>query len=72
MNKKTIGIMSYKKKFFVFLINSALFGLLFFLLGHYFKLGFQVWYYLIFAVLYGLMAVFLRPKMISFLNKKMN
>jgi len=69
MNKKTIGIMSYKKKFFVFLMNSVLFGLLFFLLGHYFELEIQVWNYFIMAVLYGLMAVFLRPKMISFLTK---
>jgi len=61
--------MSYKKKLFVFLMNSVPFGLLFYLLGCYFRFGFPVWYYLIFAIFYGLMAVFLRPKLISFLTK---
>lgn len=62
--------MSYTKKIFVFLINSVSFGLLFILLAHYFELEFQVWFYIINSVFYGFIAVFLRPKIISFLNKK--
>jgi hypothetical protein len=62
--------MSPKKKLLVFLMNSVPFGLLFFLLAHSFELVNAVWYYIVVSVFYGLMAVYLRPKMIVFLNKK--
>lgn len=72
-NNLKYGFMTdIKRPLIVFLANSVPFGVLFFLLGHYFKLELQVWFYIVIALFYGLMAVFLRPRFISFLNKKFN
>lgn len=61
-----------KRPLIVFLVNLVSFGLLFFLLGHYFKLEVQGWFYIVIAIFYSLMAVFLRPRLISYFNKKFN
>jgi len=52
-----------KNKILYFLLNAIPFGILLFLFD-------QSWKVIILAIFYGLIAVFLRPRIISFFNKK--